>query len=167
MTEAIRGDVLTKKEMQKRGIKMIPGSFGGVELRAPTYDVLIVTVLQQRGFVDDKHINAACDYLELKNAIYCFLNPKTMGEILGLTSPGVTKSNAETGYYTAHRYLGKNKDMMIVRAMNEPADTSLEHMMVVDAYRQAFHTVFDAIDLAKSAIQKEIENALDSHNIRA
>lgn len=160
MNEPIRGDILTKQEMKQRGIKLVNGTRGGIELRAPTYEDLIATKLTERGFLDDKHLNAACDYLELKNSVYGFLSIKTMAGILETGEAGLKKQHAQAAYYTATRFIGRINDSVVTRAMNEAADETLESMMVVNAYMHAFHAVRDGMDLAKKMIAEEIEKEL-------
>lgn len=160
MTDAINGDGLTKQEIKQRGIVLIDGTRGGIELHAPTYFDMIATVLSRRGFLDMKHVDAACDYLELKNSVYGFLNVKTMAGVLKTGEAGFKRGHAESAYYIATRHLGKQNEKLIVLAMNHEADDTLNMIMVVNAYRTAFHAVFDAMDIAKKAVAEEIEKEL-------
>jgi hypothetical protein len=161
MIEPIQGDGLSKKEIKQRGIKIVDGTRGGLELHAPTYDDMIVCILNRRGLLDSRHVDAACDYLELKNAVYGFLSVKTMAGILKTGEAGFKRSHAESAYYIATRLLGRNREKIITCAMNEKGDETLEMDMVVTAYRTAFHAVFDAMDLAKKQIAEEIEKELE------
>lgn len=160
MNEAIRGDVLTKKEMKQRRIVMVDGTRGGLELHAPTYQDLIATVLQRRGFLEDRELNAACDYLELKNSVYGFLNVKTMAGILQAGEAGFKREHAEDAYYIATRYIGKTNDSVITRAMNEKADATLDMIMVINAYIVSFRVVFDGMDLAIRTIKDNMQKEL-------
>lgn len=158
--EAIRGDVLSKIEIKQRGIKMVDGTRGGVELRAPTYNDMIATILMEKGFIEQKHLNAACDYLELKNAVYGFLNVKTMSGILRTGDSSLSREHAEDAYYIACRYLGRNNERVIQSAMHDEADHTLTLIMVIEAYRLAFIRAFEAMDLAKKKIAEQIEKEL-------
>ncbi len=158
--EAMRGDVLTTQEMQCRGIRSEQGKRGGMELRAPTYEDLVYTVLLRKGFLDSKHIDAACDYLELKNSVYGFLAMKTMAGILRTGETGLKRQHAESAYYIAAKYIGRTNERIITHAMNDVADRTLDIIEVVNAYRTAFHSVFDGMDLAISEIKNEMQKAL-------
>ncbi len=158
--EAIRGDGITKSEMKQKSIRMIEGTRGGIEFHAPTYADKIATILLQKGIIEDKHLNAACDYIELKNSVFGFLNAKTMAGILQTGEAGVKRENAEAAYYIAARYIGRVSENVVLCAMNETADATLGMAMVANAYRSAFHAVFDGMDLAITKIREDIKNAL-------
>jgi len=149
--ESIRGDVVTKQ--MKARIRIVEGDRGGIEFHAPTYSETIIQSLLERDIIDRRHYEAACDYLELKKAVYGFLDVNTMQSIFktGDTSP--RKDNAESCYYIAAKYIGRNNDRLINRAMNEEADSTLTLEMVFNAYRTAFHYAFDGMDLAISEMR--------------
>lgn len=134
---------------------MVNGTRGGIELHAPTYDDIIANVLMERGLIEANHVNAACDYLELKNSVYGFLNAKTMSGLLKTGEVGFKRGHAELAYYIATRHIGKTNDRVITMAMNEKADVTLGIAMVVNAFRTAFHSVFDGMVIAIDAIKEE------------
>lgn len=160
MSEVLQGDVLTKQEMKQRKITVVDGTRGGAEFHAPTYSDIISTVLLRRGILDEKHVNAACDYLELKKAVYGFLEAKTMAGILRTGEAGAKREHAEQAYYVATRHLGRTSEKVVIIGMNEPADDTLDMAMVVNAYRSAFHQCFDAMELAVQKIRDEIQKNL-------
>jgi hypothetical protein len=162
MNEAINGDGLTKAEMKQRKIKVVEGSRGGIEFHAPTYADTIVQILQERGFLEDEHVNAGLDYLQLKNCVYGFLNIKTMSGILNLgeVTANAGKGYAESAFYIISREAGKLSLKLVEKALEEEADATLDIIMVVNAYRSAFIRVFDGLQLAKQKIREEIENEL-------
>lgn len=161
--ETIRGDVLTRKELEQRGIKVLTTERGGFQMVAPTYDDVIAYILKEKGFLEDKHLNAASDYLELKNSVYGFLNARTIAMILETGGVSTKRSHAECAYYAAARYLGKVTERIVARAMTEaPRQHELESIAAVESYRQSFNQIIDAMELAISAVKKEIEKEVEA-----
>ena len=83
-----------------------------------------------------------------------------MAGILRTGEAGVKRQHAESAYYVAAKYIGRNNEKIVVMAMNDEADDTIELGMVSEAYRMAFHSVFDGMDLAIRTIRDEMQKAL-------
>lgn len=159
----IMGDVLTKKEIDQRGIKVTLGAKGGLELKAPTYDGLIVDVLMDRGFLEHSDYYNGCDYLELKNSVYGFLKAKTIASMFDIGEASCKKSHAQLAYSVAYKFLGKTHHCIIERAMTcKPRDGELDRIASTAAYKLTFDQLDAAMDLAKKAVWEEMQKEVDS-----
>lgn len=162
MVEVIRGDILSKDEMKRRGIMLITTERGGLEFRAPTYINTIAQILIEKGFLEDKGYWDACDYLDLKNSVYGFLNAKTMASIFFEQGSNLKKSHAQYAYSIASKNLGKNTEKIIIRAIEcKPDRHELDNIAVVDAYRRSFESLGVAMAIAKKAVGELIEKELE------
>lgn len=158
--ESLRGDVLTKEEIAQRKIKVIVTDRGGLELHSDTYADTIAQILMQRGFLEREHIDAACDYLELKNSVYGFLNAKTIAFLLHAGEANFKRSYAEMAYYAASKYLGRTNESVITRALNQPDNGSLDIIGVAQAYYKAFNSVLSAMEIALSTVKEEMKKGV-------
>jgi hypothetical protein len=164
--EIIRGDVLSKREIEQRGIIVKTTEKGGLEMKAPTYQDRIVQILIERGFLEEKAYWDGCDYLELKNSLYGFLNAKTMAGIFQQAESGFKKTYGDYGFKVAYNYLGKIHHGVIERAMNEaPRKGELDRIAVVEAYRLSFDRLQEAMTLAKKAVADQIELDIRQHHV--
>lgn len=155
--DAIKGDGLTKAEMKQRNIRVIEGQRGGVELHAPTYRFIIAQILQQRGFLEAEQVEAACDYLELRNCVYGFLNAKTISASIFRDGSSVSSEVAEEMYRVARKELGsKLNERLVIGAMVKYADDTLDMISVCLTYQSAFANIITAMrEAIKYAAEKK------------
>lgn len=67
--ESMPGDTVTKQEMKQRGIYIIPGDRGGLELRSiHSTRSFLVDVLLTEGFIENYHYNDALIFMDLRRA---------------------------------------------------------------------------------------------------
>jgi len=67
-SEAMPGDTLTSKEMQQRGICLVPGTRGGAELRTLESMNTVANHLVHIGFIELHQTHGAAIFLDLRRA---------------------------------------------------------------------------------------------------
>jgi hypothetical protein len=161
MSEVIKGDVLTKSEMKKRGVYIIAGDRGGIEFRSIHAGSLIADNLLSLGFIEHYHYNDAMVFMDLRRAFEAAMGVKWVR--VDTTSGEASLSSGEA----ARRYDGIRHEIGVQRAATvatiiadafEPARTLRAE--INDVYRIAFEELSNAMEAVEKKLNEMLANPL-------
>lgn len=146
MSEAIRGDVLTKAEMKMRGIRLMPSERGGIELRTHDSANTIAIVLIQKGFIEDFHHRDASVFLDLRRAYNASQGIK-WGHVDTSSSNGLSPGESSERYDAIRHQMGIKRAATVARDIER---AMLEEWMVLheaemNIYRRCFEDLSRAM----------------------
>lgn len=144
--EAIRGDVLSRQEMQRRGIVMTQTERGGIEFR--TRQVTIAQWLIDEGFIERHHADLAAIFMDLRRAYDASMGVKWLAIRDQLLSSLQLSSGQATELYDAIRHeLGVRRSGNIHNLISHAmlTDSYPLQAQVANVYRQSFEILSKAM----------------------
>lgn len=146
--ETLRGDVLSKDEMKRRGVKLIPGERGGFELRTTESLSTIAHWLVDMGFIEQHQRDTAFIYMDLHRAYEAAMGIKWMAIKQDLLEGLNLNPQQATELYDAIRHeIGVKHAGDVYATVSHAMMTPFvqSHIAVIEAYRRAFETLTKAM----------------------
>lgn len=147
MTEAMRGDVITKSEMKMRGIVLMPSERGGVELRALSSMHTIAMELINLGFIEPFHATDASIFMDLRRAYHASQHIKWGYVNVTLDGAELTAGQATERYDAIRHEMGIKKAVTIARIIEQAMMEQYYRMRAEqqNVYRMAFELLSDTM----------------------
>lgn len=151
MSEAIRGDVLTRERQSRRDVRIQEGDRGGITFYAPSY----LDVLLENDVITESHKAAAQAYWSIREASLAF-----MGASSNPLFRDVVGENSE--YQESHEHEGEPMDLfMLIKLSND--DRHIIDLCCQPVAGNALAIVWafgmNSIEGAFDALEKELPEA--------
>lgn len=149
MNEAIRGDVLTKEEMKRRGIVMVEGTRGGMEFRSVHSHMLtIADQLLEKGFIERYHFHDAMLFMDLRRAFYAAMGIKWVRvDASDAQESGLSSGDASRLYDAIRHHIGVKRAASVTSIVADSFEsTNVLPAFVSDVYRHAFEELTKAME---------------------